>query len=158
VLLLVPAGIALLAGLDAALVLVGVPAPVRVDRLPEVHGMLMVLGFVGTLIAVERAVALRHPGGFAAPGLLGLGAVVLLSPAPLVVGQTLLAAGGAALVGLYQPLWRRQRDEAVLVQALGAVLALGAAVLWLGGAAVPLLAPWLIGFVGSRKSVRGESS
>jgi hypothetical protein len=66
---------------------------------------------------------------------------------PLVVGQWLLAAGAAGLVALYQPLWRRQRDEAVLVQALGAVLAVGAAVLWLGGAAVPVLAPWLIGFV-----------
>ena len=137
----------MLAGLDAALILLGVPAPVRTERLPEVHGMLMVLGFVGTLIALERAVALRRPVGFAAPALLGLGALVLLSPAPLVVGQGLVAAGAAALVGLYLPLWRRQRDDAVLVQALGAVLALGAAIMWLGGAAVPALAPWLVGFV-----------
>ncbi|GAB3260417.1 hypothetical protein [Nocardioides dilutus] len=145
--LLAPAGLALLAGLDAALMLLGVPAPVRADRLPEVHGMLMVLGFVGTLIALERAVALRRPAGFVVPGLLGSGGLALLTPAPLPVGQWLLTAGAAALVALYQPLWRRQRDEAVLVQALGAVLALGAAVLWLGGAAVPVLAPWLVGFV-----------
>jgi hypothetical protein len=145
--LLAPAGIALLAGLDAALMLLDLPAPVRVDRLPDVHGMLMVLGFVGTLIALERAVALRRTLGFVAPALLGLGALVLLSPTPLVVGRGLLTAGAAALVGLYLPLWRRQRDDAVLVQALGAVLALGAAVLWLGGADVPVLAPWLVGFV-----------
>jgi hypothetical protein len=145
--LLAPAGIALLAGLDAALMLLDLPAPVRVDRLPEVHGMLMVLGFVGTLIALERAVALGRPLGFAAPGLLGLGALTLLSPAPLVAGRGLLTAGAAALIGLYLPLWRRQRDDAVLVQALGAVLALGAATLWLGGTDVPLLAPWLVGFV-----------
>lgn len=145
--LLAPAGIALLAGLDAALILLGLPAPVRVDRLPEVHGMLMVLGFVGTLIALERAVALRSALGFAAPALLGLGALALLSPAPLLMGRVLLTAGAAALVGLYLPLWRRQRDDAVLAQALGAVLALGAAVLWLGGAAVPAVAPWLVGFV-----------
>lgn len=145
--LLAPAGLALLAGLDAALMLLGLPAPVRADRLPEVHGMLMVLGFVGTLISLERAVALRRPAGFVAPGLLGVGGVLLLSPAPLTVGQWVLAAGAAALAALYQPLWRRQRDEAVLVQALGAVLALGAAVLWLGGATVPVLAPWLVGFV-----------
>ncbi|MEQ7125671.1 hypothetical protein ABN034_14260 [Actinopolymorpha sp. B11F2] len=145
--LLAPAGVALLAGLDAALMLLGFPAPVRGDRLPEVHGVLMVLGFVGILIAVERAVALRQPLGFAAPGLLGLGALVLLLPAPLAVGQCLLVAGTAALVGLYLPLWRRQRDEAVLVQALGAVLALGAGVLWLGGATIPPLTPWLVGFV-----------
>jgi hypothetical protein len=147
IVLLAPAGLALLAGLDAALMLLGVPAPVRTDRLPEVHGMLMVLGFVGTLIALERAVALRRAPGFLAPALLGLGALVLVSPAPLVAGRALLAAGAAALVALYVPLWRRQRDDAVLVQVLGAVLALGAATMWLGGAHVPALAPWLVGFV-----------
>ena len=61
---LLPAALALLAGLDAALMLLGLPAPVTAERLPDVHGMLLVLGFVGTLIALERAVALRHPAGF----------------------------------------------------------------------------------------------
>ena len=64
---LLPAALALLAGLDAALMLLGLRAPVTVDRLPDVHGMLLVLGFVGTVVALERAVALRHPAGFAAP-------------------------------------------------------------------------------------------
>ena len=105
--LLAPAAIALLAGLDAALMLLGLPAPVTADRLPEVHGMLLVLGFVGTLVALERAVALRRPVGFAAPALLGLGGLLLLSPAPLVVGPGLVAVpGAAALVGVYVPLWR----------------------------------------------------
>ncbi|QIK77182.1 hypothetical protein G7071_01315 [Nocardioides piscis] len=145
--LLAPAGFALLAGLDAALLLLGLPAPVTTDRLPDAHGMLMVLGFVGTLIALERAVALRRPLGFVAPALLGLGALALLSPAPMVLGKSLFTAGAAALVALYVPLWRRQRDDAVLCQALGAVLVLGAATLWLGGASVPVLAPWLVGFI-----------
>ena len=66
--LLLPAGLALLAGLDAALMLLGLPAPVSADRLPDVHGMLLVLGFVGTLIALERAVALgRRPGSSRRP-------------------------------------------------------------------------------------------
>ncbi len=146
VVLLVPGAVALVAGLDAGLMLLGAPAPVRLARLPEVHGVLMVLGFVGTLIALERAVALGRPAGYLAPALLGLGGLLLVSPAPLVVGRTALVAGTSALVVLYIPLWRRQRDEAVLVQALGAVLALGGAVLWLGGATVPSLLPWLVGF------------
>ncbi|MGZ4493806.1 MAG: hypothetical protein ACXVWU_03830 [Nocardioides sp.] len=145
--LLVPAVVSLVAGLDAALLLLGVRAPVTSDRLPDVHGMVMVLGFVGTLIALERAVALGRRAGFAAPALLGLGGLLLVSPAPLVAGRVALVLGGAALVGVYVPLWRRQRDDAVLVQALGAVLALGAAVLWLGGVAVPQLLPWLAVFV-----------
>lgn len=144
---LAPAAFALLVGLDAALMLIGLPAPLRADRLPEVHGVLLVLGFVGTLIALERAVALRRAPGFLAPGLLGLGAVLLLSPVPLPAGKALLTAGAAALTGVYAALWRRQRDEAVLVQALGAVAATGAALLWLGGVPVPLLLPWLVGFV-----------
>ncbi len=144
---LLPGGVALLAGLDAALMLLGLPAPVSASRLPDVHGMLLVLGFVGTLISLERAVALGRKAGYLAPGLLGAGALLLVSPAPLWVGRALLLAGAVALVGVYLPLWRRQRDDAVLVQALGAVLAVGAATLWLGGVPVPALLPWLVGFI-----------
>lgn len=146
-LLLVPAALSLLAGLDAALLLLHLPAPVEADRLPEVHGVLLVLGFVGTLIALERSVALGCTWGLAAPALLGAGAVLVVTPAPLVIGRLGLVAGTLALVAVYVPLWRRQADEAVLVQALGAVLAAGAAVLWAGGVEVPTLLPWLAAFV-----------
>ncbi len=145
--LLLPAALSMLAGLDAALMLLGVWAPVATDRLPDVHGMLMVLGFVGTLICLERSVALGRAWGFAAPALLGLGGLLLVSPAPLTAGRATLVLGTAAMVAVYVPLWRRQRDESVLVQALGAALALGAAVLWLGGVDVPALLPWLAGFL-----------
>lgn len=144
---LVLAGLSMLAGLDAALMLLGVGAPVSAHRLPEVHGLVMVLGFVGTLVSLERAVALARPAGFLAPGLLGLGGLLLVSPAPLAVGRVLLVLGAAATVGVYTPLWRRRRDDAVLVQSLGAVLALGATILWLGGTDVPQLLPWLVGFL-----------
>jgi hypothetical protein len=144
---LVPGGVALLAGLDAALMLLGLPAPVTASRLPDVHGMLLVLGFVGTLIALERSVALGRRAGYLAPGLLGAGALLLLSPAPLPVGKAVLLGGAVAMTAVYVPLWRRQRDDAVLVQGLGAVLAVGATTLWLGGVAVPSLLPWLVGFI-----------
>lgn len=141
------AGLAMVAGLDAALLLLGVPAPVTTDRLPDAHGMLMVLGFVGTLVCLERAVALGRAVGHLAPALLGLGALLLLAPVPLAVGRTGLLLGMLAMCGLYVPLWRRQRDDAVLVQALGAVLGAGAAAMWLGGVDVPPLLPWLAGFL-----------
>jgi hypothetical protein len=60
---LLPAALALLAGLDAALMLLGVPAPVTVDRFPNVHGVVLVLGYVGTVVALERAVARRDRPG-----------------------------------------------------------------------------------------------
>jgi len=144
---LIPAGVALLAGLDAGLLLLGLPAPVTTAQLPDAHGIVMVLGFVGTVIALERAVALRRRLGFAAPALLGVGGLLVTTAAPLRLGQTALAAGSAALVLVYIPLWRRQRDDSVLIQAFGAVLATGGALLWLGGMPVARLLPWLAGFV-----------
>ena len=145
--LLLLAGLSLLAGLDAALLLLGLPAPVTTDRLPDVHGMLMVLGFVGTLIALERAVALRRWWGFGAPVFLGLGALALLSPLPLTVGRGLLTAGAVVLVVVYVPLLRRSHDTAVLVQQLGAVAAACGALLWWAGAPMPATVPWLTAFV-----------
>lgn len=148
---LLPAGLALLLGVEAGLRLLGtaaLPLSSRLsERLPAVHGPLLVLGFVGTLVALERAVALRRAVGYAAPALLGAGALLVVAPVPVRVGASLLAAGAAGLAAVYVALWRRQRDDAVLVQALGAVLATGGAVLWLGGVPVPRLLPWLAGFV-----------
>ncbi|HEU4568673.1 MAG TPA: hypothetical protein VFR99_11615 [Marmoricola sp.] len=145
--LLLLAGLSMLAGLDAALMLLGVGAPVSADRLPDAHGMLMVLGFVGTLVCLERAVALGRAAGYAAPALLGAGSLLLLAPVPPAVGRTGLVLGMVAMCGVYVPLWRRQRDDAVLVQGLGAVLGAGAATMWLGGADVSAFLPWLAGFL-----------
>jgi len=147
VVLLVPGGLALLAGLDAALLLLGLPAPVRLERWADVHGPLMVLGFVGTLVALERAVAVRRRTALAAPALLGAGGLALLTPLPLAAGQGALVAGGVALVGIYAVVWRRQPAAALAVQALGAAHAVAAAVLWLAGAAVPHVVPCLAGFL-----------
>lgn len=144
---LVPGGIALLAGLDAALLLLGLPAPVTTDRLPQVHGGLLVLGFVGTVIALERAVALRRWWGYLAPGSLGLGAVLLLSVAPVVVGQSFLLLGMLVQLAVYAALWRRQESAALAMQVLGAVLAAGAAVLWLAALPVAAVLPWFAGYL-----------
>ena len=145
---MLPAGLALMTGLDAALLLLGLPAPITTDRLPVVHGMMLVLGFVGTLIALERATALGRWYGFLAPALLGLGAIALVAdPLPLIVGKVLLVIGTAAFTLVYLPLWRRQHDEAVLTELLAAGLACGGAIRWAGGADFDEVLPWLIGFV-----------
>ncbi|GAT09275.1 hypothetical protein H7I77_17275 [Mycolicibacterium novocastrense] len=146
-LLLVPGAFALLAGLDAGLLRLGLPAPIDTARLADAHGMLLVLGFVGTVIAVERAVASGRRWCYLAPAFLGLGAVLLVSPAPRRVADLALLAGAALLAAVYVPLWRRSWDAAVLVQAAGAVLATGAALLWAAGLPVSDLLGWLAGFL-----------
>lgn len=145
--LMIGGGISLLAGLDAALLLLGVAAPVSTERLAAVHGMLMVLGFIGTVIALERAVALGAAWGFASPAFMGLGGIALLSPLPLKIAGALLMAGTGLQAVIFIPLWRRRRDAAVLVQSLGAACAFGATILFTGGVATASFLPWLIGYV-----------
>jgi hypothetical protein len=109
--------------------------------------VLLVFGFVGTLIALERAVALRALWGYGAPLFLGVGALVTLSPAPLSAGGWLFVAGFVTLLGVYWALWGRQSSDELAVQALGAALGGGGALLWTAGVSVGDLLPWLAGFV-----------
>lgn len=145
---MLPAGVALIMGLDAGLLLFGIPAPFTSERLPEVHGMLLALGFVATLVSLERATALGRWYGYVAPALLGVGGLLLIaSPVPLVIGICVLVAGTAAFTLLYIPLWRRQYDASLLTQLLGAGLATCGAIIWLGHGGMPRVIVWLIGFL-----------
>lgn len=119
--LMVGAGISLLAGLDGALLLLGVWSPVMSTRLSKWHGPLMVLGFVGTVICLERAVALGHRLAYLVPAMSGFGVIVLLAPLPFDsarAGLALLTLAQLGLLTIYVPLWRRSHDDAVVIQAL----------------------------------------
>jgi hypothetical protein len=144
---LIPGGIALLLGLDAALLLLGLDAPLTFERLPELHAGLMVFGFVGTFIVLERAVAARHWWGFASPAMLGLGSLVMLSPLPVQVGKGMLLLGMLALLAVYLVVWRRQAAAATAIQVLGAVSGLAATALWLAGTEVASLVPGMVSFL-----------
>lgn len=145
--LLIPGGLGLLAGLDAALLLLGLPAPITTDRLPDIHGPLMVFAFLGTLIALERAVARGRGWAYLAPGALGLGGIAALSPLPLIIGQGLITVGFALQIVIYRSVWRRHQQIYLAVQTLGAVSAFAAALLWLAGVPVPHLTPWMAAYL-----------
>lgn len=146
-LFLAPGGAAMLLGLNAALFLLGLPHLPFGQHLAASHGMLLVFGFIGTVIALERAVAWGRAPGYLAPTLLGLGGLALVSPLPLEVGKTLLLLGSLGLLWVYIPLWRRQREAAVLIQILGAASAIAATALWLRIADTAPLLPLLVVFV-----------
>lgn len=139
-------GVALLAGLDAGLVRLEVWAPVASQRLGDLHGQIMVLGFLATLISLERAQSLGRSWAYLAPGLYGAGALALISPAPRVLGQLLDVEAGLLFVVVYVALWRRAPRPLVAVQVLSAVLALGGAIV-AAVVDVPHALPWLVGFV-----------
>ncbi len=69
--LMAAAVIMLFAGLWEGLVYLGLSLPAGGTTLHDDHGQLMVLGFLGTLIAVERAAALGSRWAYLAPAAAG---------------------------------------------------------------------------------------
>ncbi len=62
------------------------------------HGPLMVGGFLGTVIGLERAVALGKPWPYAAPLLTGIGAILLMGGWGGPAGALLITLGSGVLV------------------------------------------------------------
>lgn len=139
-------GIALLAGLTGALVLLGVGMPSSVARLAAVHGELMTLGFLGTVVALERAVALGRPWGYLSPALSGAGALALIAGITPVGGAGILG-GAVMLLAIYAAFARHDRSLQLGVQAVAAGAWVGGAVLLLAGVPVSTAYPWLAAFL-----------
>lgn len=142
-----PAAALLLLGIDAGLVLLGVPMPVIFERLPELHAPLLVFGFLGTLISLERAVALRAAWAHSAPALLAAGALVTLTPLPVIVGKAIVVCGLTVHLFQYRAIWMRQPMTATAVQGLGAASGLTAALAWCGGVPPAHLVPMFAAFL-----------
>nr|WP_290665451.1 hypothetical protein [Ardenticatena sp.] len=140
--LFVSVALALVAALEGGLWRIGwqLPGPASLHgRWATWHGALMVAGFLGTLISLERAVALRHPAGYVAPLLAGLGGLALVAGF-LQSGMLLLLGGSAGLVLLMLVVVQRQRAPFTITMFGAACFWLWGNLLWLGGQPVPIVA------------------
>lgn len=130
---LILGAISLFTGLAAGLARLGWDLPSLVWA--DIHGPLMVCGFFGTVIGLERAVALNRSWGFVAPAATALGGIALLTGWPL-HGAFLLLAGSLIFLSMAIVVTRRQPEPFTKIMALGAFCwSLGNA-LWLSGAMV----------------------
>ena len=145
--LMAAAVVILFAGLWEGLVYLGLPIPAGGTSLHEDHGELMVLGFLGTLIALERAVALGEAWAYLAPAAAGAGGIAIVAGAPGEVGQALLSCGGLTLVVIFIAVHRIQPSLHNVVLAAGAACWVVAAGLWLAGWDISRFVPWLAGFL-----------
>lgn len=138
---------ALLAGLWAGLERLGLPMPDGQLGLAELHGVLMPLGFLGTLIAAERAVALGRAWSWLAPAFSGVGSLWLVAGLPSGIGRVLVALGGFVLLAVFVRLHRIQASWHNSVMAGGAGCWCVAGSLWTRGWDLATLVPWLAGFL-----------
>ncbi len=111
------------------------------------HGALMVSGFLGTLICLERAVGLGKRWAYAVPLLTALGAVLLLAGPPDRHAPLLITLGSLGLVVLFAAVLKAQPTLFHAVMAAGAGCWLVGNLLWKSGRPVPDLVLWWAGFL-----------
>jgi len=139
--------LALLGGLLAGLARLGWDVPLPRPGFSSLHGPLMVSGFLGTLISLERAVALGRPWAYAAPLLSGLGGMALLVGLPLVVAQCLLLAGSVGLGAIFLAILQRHQALYTMTMAVGSGLWIAGNLLWLAGWPIFQVVFWWAAFL-----------
>lgn len=139
--------VALLAALWAGLTRMGWQLPGVRPGLAALHGPLMVSGFLGTLISLERAVALGRGWTFAAPLLTGLGALSLVAGLPGSPGPLLTTAGSLVLLAVFAALFRLEPTPHVTAMGLGALSWFVGNALWLAGWPLNRVVLWWAGFL-----------
>lgn len=144
---------ALLLGMWAGLLRMGWSLPRPQDDFMLAHGAWMVCGVLGTLIGLERAVALAgflnspqtRQLPYLAPGFTALGALALLVDSS--AAALLMSLGSAGLVIIFGFIIRRQPALFTLTMGLGALLWLIGNTLWFSSEPLYEVAAWWIGFL-----------
>lgn len=139
-------GLALLLALWAGLFRIGWNLPMP-NALPAIHGPLMVSGFLGTLISLERAVALGSKWAYLVPTLSGTGVLALMTDAPGSLGTILMTLGSVGLVFLLVLIFYRHLALYAIVTVIGGSCWLIGNGFWLSGLPFYRVVPWWIGFL-----------
>ncbi len=139
--------VSLLAALWAGLLRLGWAWPTWGPALPAAHGPLMVSGFLGALISLERAVAVNRRWAYAAPLLTGLGGLSLLVGAPPTVGAALIFLGSLVLIAIFRVILGMHTALFSVAIAGGAVLWAVGNLFWLFGRPIPQVVWWWVGFL-----------
>jgi len=111
------------------------------------HGPLMVCGFLGTVVALERAVGLGKWWTYAAPMLTGAGAVMFLAGGLGRIPLYLILAGSVVFWTVTLQVVRLQRALFTTLMSAGAFSWVAGNILWAADWPFPRVAPWWIAFL-----------
>lgn len=143
--LLIVAATGLLTGLHAGLIRLGFLAGSASAISPAAHGPLMVNGFLGTLIGLERAAALEQKWAYTAPFFMAFSTILLLSGLTG-TAKLMYAAGSFFLLSIMVFLYNMQPVAHHLVMALGAACLVIGNILFLFDTPIFNLVAWWTGF------------
>lgn len=134
-------------GIVSGLLRMGWNFPLPSADLPGLHGPLMVCGFLGTVIALERAVAIGQRWAYLGPLSAALAGMAFITGLPWHIGAALVLVASVILGIATAQLFFRQRALFTLTLLLGSLSWLLGNLFWLGGLGIAQTAPWWIGFL-----------
>lgn len=143
--LLAMAGVGMVVGIWSGLVRAGLALPTGGPVSPEAHGILMVSGFFGALISLERAVALDRAWAYIAPPAAALGALGVAAGIPGAAWASLVAA--LVMTAGSVMLWRLQPTLFMATMAAGAASWAVAIGLDIASVGIDRQVPWLAAFL-----------
>jgi len=111
------------------------------------HGALMVAAFLGTVISLERAVAIGKTWAYVAPLCAGLGGLALLFHMPLPLAQGLMILAASVLSFASLSLLRRQLALYLATLAIAALCWLTGNLTWWLGGSIATATPWWMSFL-----------
>ncbi len=144
--LLVLGFVALVVGTLAGLARLGYTMPTVASSASALHGPLMICGFFGVVIALERAVAIGRLWAYGASLLAGIGTVAVLAGA-MVLGAWLFVAGSLVLLAATIDVFRRQIALFTFTLTTGALCWVVGNALWAAGASVYMVVTWWLAFL-----------
>ena len=139
--------IALITGIWIGLQRIGWSLPVMDINWVLIHGPLMICGFLGTVIGLERAVAQNKIFYYIGPLFTGLGAILMLTSVEDSLAAIFITFGSIVLVVNFIVVLKKFPSMHTSVMTLGAVLFFVGNVLWIYGIPIPNIVMWWTGFL-----------
>lgn len=139
--------ISLLAALFGGVQRLGWDLPMLTAALPANHGPLMIGAFLGTVIGLERAVALGRLWGYLGPLVTGLGGILLIAGKAPALAQILILAGSLMLSLVFIAFILRQFAWFTVIMLAGALFWLAGNILWFMEGAISTAVWWWMGFL-----------
>lgn len=139
--------LSLVGGVLAGLARLAWPVPDLAASVAGGHGALMISAFFGTVISLERAVAIARRWAYLAPAFAGLGGIALLAGLPSPLPQGLAIAAALVMVAASAQILRRLAAPFTIVLAIGAACWLVGNLVWLVAGEINLAVPWWLSFL-----------
>lgn len=114
---------------------------------PMAHGPLMISGFLGTLISIERAVALNKSWLYTGPVLSAIGGLYYVAGGNDIIGAVLMVAGSFGLVVIFAVILKQHRADYTVIMTFGAIAWFIGTLLWLLGWPIFQIVLWWSAFL-----------